>query len=91
MNRTTSRTVTFAHAFSLTGVEGVHAPGTYAVEVDEVLLSDLSFPVYRRVETRIVLPWRSMAASGNQTISVRAEDLDAALARDAGAAARPIR
>ena len=36
-NRTTSRTVTFAHAFSLTGVEGVHAPGTYAVEVDEEL------------------------------------------------------
>lgn len=83
MNRTKTQTVTFARAFSLIGVEGVHAPGTYAVEVDEELLSGLSFPVYRRMETRMVLPWRSMAGSGNQTISVNAEDLDAALARDA--------
>ena len=83
MNRTTSRSVTFARAFSLLGVEGVHAPGTYSVEVDEVLLSGLSFPVFRRVETRMVLPWQSMAGGGNQTVSVNAEDLDAALSRDA--------
>ena len=86
MTRTTSRTVRFARSFVLDGVEGEHPPGAYEVEVDEELLPGLSFPVYRRVEARIVVPWRSLGGSGHQTVPIRLEDLEAALARDAAPA-----
>lgn len=83
--RTTTRTIKFGHPFVLAGVEGVQPPGSYAVEIDEELLPGLSFPAYRRVETRISLPWRTMGASGHQTICVKSDDLEAALASDSAA------
>ena len=39
--RTTSKTVTFMHPFSLTGTDEVQPAGTYTVETDEELLSAL--------------------------------------------------
>ncbi len=86
MNRTTNRTVRFARPFTLKNVEGEHPAGTYEVEIDEDLLPGLSFPVYRRVEARITLPFNAMGASGHQTVRVTLEELEAALARDAAAA-----
>lgn len=83
--RTTSRTVRFAHPFVLSGVEGEQPAGTYEVEFDEELLPGLSFPVYRRVEARITLPFRTVAAIGHQTVPVSLDELEAALARDAAA------
>ena len=44
--RTTSKTVTFAHPFNLSGVDEVQPAGTYAVETDEELLQTLSIPAY---------------------------------------------
>ena len=46
--RTHRETLTFAHPFTLSGVEDVQAPGAYTVQTDEELLEGLSFlnPVY---------------------------------------------
>jgi len=85
VTRTTTRTFNFARPFMLAGAEGVQPPGSYTVEIDEELLPDVSFPVYRRVDTRISLPWRMIGASGRQTVSVNLEELEAALARDSAA------
>jgi hypothetical protein len=83
MNRMTSRTVRFTRPFVLPGVDGENPPGTYEVEVEEEPLPGLSFPVYRRVEARITLPFNAMGAVGHQTVPVTLEALEAALARDA--------
>ena len=86
MNRTTTRTVRFTRAFVLPGLEGEQPPGTYEIEVDEELLPGLSFPVYRRVEARITVPFNAMGAVGHQTVPITLDALEAALARDAAVA-----
>jgi hypothetical protein len=87
MNRMMSRIVSFARPFVLPGVEGENPPGTYEVEVEEEALPGLSFPVYRRIEARITLPFNAMGAVGHQTVPVTLEALEAALARDVAAEA----
>lgn len=89
MSRTTSRTVRFERPFVLSGVEGEQPAGSYEIEIDEELLPGVSFPVYRRIEARITLPFRTMGATGHQTVPVALEELEAALARDL--AAEPAR
>jgi hypothetical protein len=86
-SRSTTRTVRFTRPFTLKNVEGEQPAGTYEVEIDEELLTGVSFPVYRRVEARITLPFSVMGASGHQTVPVAMDELDAALARDAAASA----
>lgn len=54
--RTTSKTVTFALPFLLKGVDRVLPAGDYRVVTDEELMEGLSFPVYRRVSTMILVP-----------------------------------
>ena len=56
--RTHRETLTFAHPFTLSGVEDVQAPGSYTVQTDEELLEGLSFLAYRRVATVIFVPLR---------------------------------
>jgi hypothetical protein len=53
--RTTSKTVTFMHPFSLTGTDEVQPAGTYTVETDEELLQPSSLPAYRRIATLLRL------------------------------------
>jgi len=82
-SRTTSKTVTFSHPFALTGMDGVQPAGTYTVETDEELVDGLSFPVYRRVATVILLPAAAggmMAAMIDPLELERAEQADAAIA-----------
>ena len=57
--RTTSKTVTFALPFLLKGVDRVLPAGDYRVVTDEELMEGLSFPVYRRVSTMILVPTES--------------------------------
>jgi len=85
MTRTTSRTVRFGRPFTLSGVEGKQPAGTYEIEVDEQLVPGLSFPVYRRLEARITIPFRTMGASGHQVVPVALDELEAALAEDIAA------
>jgi len=47
--RTTSKTVTFMHPFSLSETDEVHPAGAYTVETDEELLQASSRPAYRRI------------------------------------------
>lgn len=51
--RTTKAAVTFTRPFSLSGFDGEQPAGPYSVETDEELLDGVSFPAYRRTETRM--------------------------------------
>lgn len=83
MTRTTVRMFVFARPFVLAGIDGIQPAGQYAVEIDEEEIPNLSFTAYRRVETRITVPWIAIGTRGNQTVAVRLEDIEAAMAADA--------
>lgn len=80
--RTSRKTVTFARPFSLSGIDELQAAGTYTVETDEELLTELSFPAYRRVATLIFLPSRRGRAVREQVVSIDPLELQAAQERD---------
>ena len=77
--RTNSRTIAFAHPFSLKGVDRVLPPGDYRVVTDEELIDSLSFPVYRRIATMIFV---RTASSATEMVTIDPADLEAAQARD---------
>jgi hypothetical protein len=80
LSRTKRHTVTFGHAFTLKGVDRSLSPGAYEVVTDEELIEGLSFPVYRRVATAIMLPAQGLSAT--EMMSVSPDDITAALALD---------
>ena len=82
--RIRQQTITFKHPFSLGGIEQMQPSGTYRVEIEEELVPDLSFPVYRRIATVIYLV-RSPNGSvgGYEAATIDPQDLDAAIQRDA--------
>lgn len=80
LTRTTRHNVTFAHAFTLKGADRPLLPGVYEIVTDEELIEGLSFPVYRRMQTSIMLPVSGQNAT--EMMIVSADDLTAALARD---------
>jgi hypothetical protein len=80
--RTQSKTVTFAHPFSLKGVDRMLPPGAYRVVTDEELIEGLSFPAYRRVATMIFLSASPRAGSVVEMVTIDPSDLDAAQERD---------
>ena len=62
--RTRRETVTFTRPFSLQdGTEP--SSGSYEVVTDEELIEALSFPVYRRVATMMLIPAILRASHGN--------------------------
>ncbi len=73
--RTSDKTVTFAHPFSLKGVDRIVAAGDYRVVTDEELIEELSFPVYRRVATMILVPADSQNSSAIEMVSIDPRDL----------------
>ncbi len=79
--RTTRKTVTFAHPFLLKGVDRTLPPGGYEVLTDEELIEGLSFPVYRRISTIIIVPGQSHRAV--EMVTVDPLDLQATQAQDA--------
>lgn len=83
MMRCTSMDVTFAHAFSLRGVEGTVPAGTYRVDIEEERLDGLSFLAYRRLATFIRIPMSS--AGSVQDFLIDPKDLAAAQQRDQAA------
>lgn len=84
--RTTRKTVTFAHSFSLAGVDGPLPAGTYTVETDEELVDGVSFPVYRRTATVILLPSPAGGPVLSQVATIDPEDLERAEREDAAMA-----
>ena len=80
--RTRRYKMTFEHAFTLKGVDRTLSPGDYEVVTDEELIEKLSFPVYRRVSTLIMLPAQAHDPSSIEMVSVSPGDLATALKRD---------
>lgn len=80
--RTHSKLVVFSHPFELKGVDRVLPPGEYRVVTDELLIEELSFPVYRRISTMIFVPAQSRSSS-IEMVTIDPLDLQAAQQRDA--------
>lgn len=89
LTRTRRKTIVFTHAFLLKGVERSLPPGDYEVVTDEQLIEGLSFPVYRRVSTMIVVPLGSPRGPSVEMVTVDPLDLQAAQDQDAGAHQQP--
>ncbi|PIW26603.1 MAG: hypothetical protein COW30_13925 [Rhodospirillales bacterium CG15_BIG_FIL_POST_REV_8_21_14_020_66_15] len=87
--RTTEKTVTFERPFVLAGFDEVLPAGDYSVEIDEELLQGLSFPAFHRVRAVIALHPTDTAPGRTRTLTIAANVLDAALARDRATVAGP--
>jgi hypothetical protein len=81
--RTTSRTVTFSRPFMLSGIGAVLPAGAYTVETDEELVQGISFPVYRRTATLMLLPSQPGGVTLAQIATIDPLELEVALERDA--------
>lgn len=80
--RTTRRPVTFRHPFSLPGVDGMLAAGTYEIETTEELMNGLSFTAYRRVSTVISLAGNTASLRSRQLVEIDPHDLELAEQKD---------
>ena len=87
--RTRRKTVIFSQPFRLKGVDRVLPPGDYEVVTDEELIEGLSFPVYHRVSTAIIVPAQSHQASSVEMVPIDPHDLQSVQARDAAAQQLP--
>jgi hypothetical protein len=87
--RAQRKTVAFGHPFRLKGVDRLLPPGDYEVLTDEELIEGLSFPVYHRVSTAIIVPAQSHQASSVEMVAIDPRDLQASQNRDAGALQLP--
>ncbi len=80
--RTTTKTVTFVHPFSLSGTVEGYPAGTYTVETDEELLQASSILAYRQIATLLRLE-RTMGTVQTLIVETNPVELAVALARDA--------
>jgi len=80
--RTRETTVSFAHPFRLSSIDGAQPAGTYRLFVDEADLSGLNFVAFQRMATMLHLPAIETSVRARQVISVDAAELDAATAAD---------
>jgi hypothetical protein len=87
--RTQRKTVVFSHPFQLKGVDRVLPPGDYEVVTDEELIEGLSFPVYHRVSTAIIVPAQSHRASSVEMVAIDRRDLQSTQDRDTAAQETP--
>jgi hypothetical protein len=87
--RTHRKTVVFSRPFLLKGIDRVLPPGSYEVVTDEELIEGLSFPVYHRVSTAMIVPAQSHQASSVEMLIINPRDLEAAQARDADLSSAP--
>jgi hypothetical protein len=79
---TQRKTVTFRRPFSLEGVGWMLPAGSYEIATDEELIEGLSFLVYRRVATTMLVPAPSFKGSV-EMLTIDPLDLAAANDRDA--------
>jgi hypothetical protein len=82
--RTNRKTVTFRKPFSLKGIGRSLPAGPYEVVTDEELIDGLSFPVYRRVATMMLVPALS-SRSSIEMVTIDPADLSAAIRQDVSA------
>ncbi len=84
--RTRRRTVQFATPFNLKSAAQVIPAGSYEVVTDEELVEGLSFPVYRRIATYILVPSIAGNSSTIEMLSVEPVELEIVRTRGSGAA-----
>ena len=82
ITRTKRVTLNFRHPFSLKGVDRQLPPGSYEIVSDEELIEELSFPVYRRVATLILVPGEGHQKSSVEMVNVDPAELKATHERD---------
>jgi hypothetical protein len=84
--RTRRRILEFAAPFSLRSAAQVVPAGSYEVVTDEELVEGLSFPVYRRIATYILVPGLAANASTIEMLPVEPAELEIVRTRGSGAA-----
>jgi hypothetical protein len=83
ITRSRGQTVIFNFPFLLKGVDRTLPAGGYRVVTDEVLIEELSFPVYRRVATMIFVPGAAHRSCSVEMVTIDPSDLRTAQERDA--------
>ena len=89
--RTRNESVVFSHPFELKGIDRILPAGNYQLVTDEELIEELSFPVYRRVSTMMLVPAQSHSNSSVEMVAVDPHDLQAARDRDCAPRQTPLR
>jgi hypothetical protein len=82
--RTRRETVHFNHPFRIKGIDRLLPAGGYEVVTDEERIESLSFPVFRRVATMIMVPGAAPRQSSTEMISISPDELANAQRTDAG-------
>jgi hypothetical protein len=82
ITRTREKTVTFASAFVLKGIDYLLPAGEYRVRTDEELIDSVSFPVYHRVATMIFVPAQTLRGAV-EMVTIDPAVLQDALEQDA--------
>ena len=88
--RTRNESVVFSHPFELKGIDRILPPGNYKLVTDEELIEELSFPVYRRVSTMMLVPAQSHPTSSVEMVVIDPRDLQAAQDRDSAPRQAPV-
>jgi hypothetical protein len=73
--RSRSEVVTFKHPFRIRGIDRLLPAGDHEVITDEETIEELSFEVFRRVATMIVVPAEGSRGPATEMISIRSVDL----------------
>jgi hypothetical protein len=63
-------------------MDATQPAGTYLLETEEELVQELSFPAYRRIATRLLLPLAPGSSIVQEVIDVDPLEFDAAQERD---------
>ena len=73
--RSRRETITFRHPFRINGIDRSLPAGDYEVITDEEMIEGLSFAVYHRLATMIVVPAAPPRSSTMEMISIGSVDL----------------
>jgi hypothetical protein len=76
-------TMSFTRPFSLRGIGRELPAGDYRIITDEEMIEGLSFPVFRRVATMMMVPGRNRGSI--EMVVIDPLELEAVQARDAAA------
>jgi hypothetical protein len=68
-------TITFKHPFQIKGIDRLQPAGAYEVITDEETIEGLSFVVFRRVATLIMVPAAAPRSSTMEMVSISSIDL----------------
>jgi hypothetical protein len=83
--RSRRETITFRHPFRIKGIDRLLPAGGYEVITDEEMIEGLSFAVFRRVATMIMVPAEAPRSSMMEMVSISSVDLSEAQRIDASA------